>query len=161
MTPQAIGAGVVGTAVVGGGGALAAYAAGAFGVKYENFLDYAKKNDYSYLIGDAEEKLKQKITNSPDVSKEGYKKILKDNLSLIDGSEDALVESDITDAGDSTKDSNKSKLNKVVGKVKAWCEVKKLESPRKDNEINWSEVEGNTDWQNFRSLCLESLTNNS
>uniref|UniRef100_UPI001C0A737F hypothetical protein n=1 Tax=Candidatus Mycoplasma haematohominis TaxID=1494318 RepID=UPI001C0A737F len=90
MSTQAIGAAAAGTALLGGGGTLAAYAAGAFNPKDKDwqdatFKDYAAHLNLKY-IGETgatapgtlptKEKIKTKLDG--DFEGTGYKKFLKD-----------------------------------------------------------------------------------
>ncbi|GCE63726.1 hypothetical protein MHSWG343_07260 [Candidatus Mycoplasma haematohominis] len=151
MSTQAIGAVAVGTAVVGGGGTLAAYAAGAFNgeAKYESFEDYvnkALKNKKQYSADSlTNEKIKQKLSTNT------YKEELKKVVVKTEDSDPITAE----DVGKNPPDDNK--LTKMVEKAKAWCTSKK---PKKSIDGGkWTKVtiEKDADWAPFEAVCLEPV----
>ncbi|GCE63707.1 hypothetical protein [Candidatus Mycoplasma haematohominis] len=154
MTPQAIGAGVAGTAVVGGGGTLAAYAAGAFGK--ETYLTQAQKDseikgkkDY---IGDNKTEIQALWDDT------NYKTNLKsahwDNMDAQDISTSSKPEKTVKNQVDDT-----SKKSEVATYVSAWCQavsVKELDSiPRNATE---DENKDHKRWEAFKFACFKTKT---
>ncbi|GCE63730.1 hypothetical protein [Candidatus Mycoplasma haematohominis] len=150
MTSQAVGAGVVGTAVVGGGGTLAAYAAGAFGK--DTYLTQAKsdseikeKKDY---IGNNKSTIEERLgdTSTPkywDIVKGKWDNMLDDTNTLgkPSGGSSALF-------GDNDKATNKLKIATFVNK---WCEsISKKELKIIPN----SEGNEKNTWEAFKEVCF-------
>ncbi|GCE63724.1 hypothetical protein [Candidatus Mycoplasma haematohominis] len=170
MSIQTIGAAVAGTAVVGGGGALAAYAAGAFesyGDLYEWMVKKNKWNDYK---GKDIIAIKKKIKESEGVSQENsYKKSLSENWDLIkaDGNTDDTLKSEIDKAGKQDQDSNYEKLNQIVNVVNVWCEKKlrsEIKLPRNENrDFDETKLATPNDdsvaktWKAFNEICIFAI----
>ncbi|GCE63708.1 hypothetical protein MHSWG343_07080 [Candidatus Mycoplasma haematohominis] len=158
MSTQAIGAAAAGTAILGGGGATIAYAAGAFdGEKgsniktYANFLEYVQ-GDESGRVFLVEAEIKDKLDESgkePD-----YKNLIKGNLtnmaSLASGV-DKPSDSDFT----STEETSKTKIVTFTNK---WCEVRKsksLSEEQGNKKLTKNEIEANSEWALFKIICTK------
>ncbi|WP_216083399.1 hypothetical protein [Candidatus Mycoplasma haematohominis] len=153
MSTQAIGVAVAGTAVIGGGGTLAAYAAGAFDSKYESFEDYVDKalKDKSQYLGDLlnKDKVKAKLSESNNAT---YKKELE-KVVVKGGDSSAIKKTDIDTA---SNDDDKS--TKIAAEAKSWCDDKKTKKP--SNKGTWTKatIEKDLDWAPFSAVCLEPVT---
>ncbi|GCE64076.1 hypothetical protein MHSWG343_10840 [Candidatus Mycoplasma haematohominis] len=158
MSTQAIGAAAAGTAVIGGGGATIAYAAGAFnGEKkttpkiYENFLEYAKERGLGNVIlslAEIKTKLAEK-TNSPT-----YKETIKDNLNNMTSTVTGVQKS--VD-GDFAEDPNKDE--EISQFTHKWCEVvSKKKKTGNGNDKSWlgAEIEQDSEFDPFQKICLKT-----
>ncbi|WP_216083446.1 hypothetical protein [Candidatus Mycoplasma haematohominis] len=157
MSTQAIGAAAAGTAVVGGGGALAAYAAGAFNgeTKYESFDDYFQKTlskTHKYVSETDYQPIETKIGES--AGSNTYKTSLTTHWSKM-GSNDVPADGEPTQKPETidTSWSNKTDVAKWTFK---WCNSRKTKKPSGDEKM-WirEEIERNLEWQTFKSVCLE------
>ncbi|GCE64046.1 hypothetical protein MHSWG343_10540 [Candidatus Mycoplasma haematohominis] len=162
MSTQVIGAAVAGTAVVGGGGALAAYAAGAFdgekntktSVRYSNFLEYAKAKKLGNEIF-SESDIGTKLSNKTEtpIYKDTIKNSIEKMNSSVEGAtkpEKGDFESAVTDKDDAIK--------KFTHK---WCDAvsKKTKTGGSSNE-GWTEDEITSDpeFTPFKEICLKPKT---
>ncbi|GCE63742.1 hypothetical protein MHSWG343_07420 [Candidatus Mycoplasma haematohominis] len=156
MTTQAIGAAAVGAAVIGGGGTLAAYAAGAFSeVKYLDFNDYFVKvfgKEYQLISLDNHSAIEGKIKNA--TSGNLYKKLLGNHW-------DNMQEGGFTVTGLSTKPTKgdlegTDKETEVAKWTKEWCKARKgKKSTAEDKKWTKSIIDADKEWQAFFAVCLE------
>ncbi|GCE64048.1 hypothetical protein [Candidatus Mycoplasma haematohominis] len=155
MSTQAIGAAAAGTLVIGGGGTLAAYAAGAFNGEstYDSFQAYfdAKLSEtYTYTGNHSDLKNKMKV-NLTGSDKETYKSELKKIISK------EVVGESVLDTDVDGAESDDTKLGKVYGKAKTWCEATKAVklTPTQNKKWNEANVQSHEDWAPFMTVCLE------
>ncbi|WP_216083316.1 hypothetical protein [Candidatus Mycoplasma haematohominis] len=159
MSTQAIGAAVAGTSVVGGGGALAAYAAGAFTpttTKEETvkntYLTLAKeeadiKNQKEYM-GNSQTDIKSVLEGS---EKDAYKANLKAVWNDMN-------ENEIKPVIEKPKDSDieaSGKENDISNYVNKWCEhiaSKELGAKPQDTDQTW---------QAFKKACFKTKATQS
>ncbi|GCE63713.1 hypothetical protein [Candidatus Mycoplasma haematohominis] len=172
MTPQAIGAGVAGTAVVGGGGALAAYAAGAFNAKWQeaSFEDYAKYKNLKYLGETANEmtippvasKIKETLENT--TNGKGYRAKFNshwNNMREQDAKKEGNISRPIEDKEELFPvDKSGSKDQEVANWTAVWCKsVGKKKVPAKQTQEGkelWNpDLDKNPVWKAFKDICLE------
>ncbi|GCE63714.1 hypothetical protein [Candidatus Mycoplasma haematohominis] len=177
MSTQAIGAAAAGTAILGGGGATIAYAAGAFdGNKsstpktYVDFDDYVKNGGkYKYIgqgdnVVDADptqEKIKGLLSGS---EKETYKENLKGQWEGMNlGSEDNTSrpsKKELEDSIQAGKDTEKDKVSLFVNK---WCIQNKKQKPTStgaEKRFTEQEMENYSEWFKFEKACLETVSSN-
>ncbi|GCE63893.1 hypothetical protein [Candidatus Mycoplasma haematohominis] len=153
MSTQAIGAAAAGTAVIGGGGTLAAYAAGAFEreATYDSFQAYfnAKLSKTHKYIGNDSD-LKGKIkANLEGSNKDNYKKELEKIIQQEGGT-------DVQEASVDGAESNDSNLTKISKKTKLWCEkTKDVKLTSNDKKWNEGNVKSHENWTPFQTVCLE------
>ncbi|GCE63634.1 hypothetical protein MHSWG343_06310 [Candidatus Mycoplasma haematohominis] len=158
MSTQAIAGAAASAAILGGGGTLAAYAAGAFNQKnepekYEDFQAYlnAKLNESHTYIG-GENGLKDKIkTNleATNAKKDSYKEELR---KIVIRTNETDVQT--TDLDNAT--TNDGSLSKVFEKAKTWCEATKIKKyAEKDEKWTKATIESDPDWKPFETVCLE------
>ncbi|GCE63717.1 hypothetical protein [Candidatus Mycoplasma haematohominis] len=179
MSTQAIGAAAAGTAVIGGGGTLVAYAAGAFDLKEKDwqqatFEEYAQSLGLKYVgvtgntsLGELpdKEKIKKKIEDNSKGAQ--YRAILKkhwgnmENKDVIEVNKPTRPEEEegVLFPSDST---TRTKDSEVADWTKSWCKAAKDIS----NKIKRAKGEGwewNTDllnknnkWKAFEEVCFET-----
>ncbi|GCE63739.1 hypothetical protein [Candidatus Mycoplasma haematohominis] len=168
MSTQTIAAAVAGTAVIGGGGATIAYAAGAFDAKYSDFDDYVKNGGKYRYIGSSgtdrsltEDKIKAhlKDTNKGD----SYRTALTgkiDNMNLTGTSNPSKPNaSEIGQAGKEASGTT-TNLDKVAKFVNQWCEVTKVKKPanaQAGDKFRVSDLEAVSEWNAFVSVCVEEI----
>ncbi|GCE63735.1 hypothetical protein MHSWG343_07350 [Candidatus Mycoplasma haematohominis] len=181
MSTQAVAGAAAGAALLGGGGTLAAYAAGAFNSKDKDwqdttFKDYAAHLNFKY-IGETgttapgtlptKEKIKTKIDG--DSTGIGYKKSLKDNWENMKvGDVDESSKSKRPTGDVSTlfpADNNLSEKEKISEWTEEWCKAianKKVKAKlTKNNQTEWNTnlFEGDVSWKAFKEVCLEATVN--
>ncbi|GCE63633.1 hypothetical protein MHSWG343_06300 [Candidatus Mycoplasma haematohominis] len=159
MSTQAIGAAVAGTAVVGGGGALAAYAAGEFTptkTKEETvkntYLTLAKeesdiKNQKEYM-GDNQTDIKSILEGSEKVTYQASLEEVWDNMNKegIEPTINKPNKGEIKTAG---------KENDISNYVNKWCEhiaSKELGAKPQDTDQTW---------QAFKKACFKTKATQS
>ncbi|GCE63722.1 hypothetical protein [Candidatus Mycoplasma haematohominis] len=174
MSTQAIGAAAAGTAILGGGGTLAAYAAGAFEgeVKYADFDDYVKRGGRYKYIGQGDDvtdndptegKIREFLKGSDTSNKATYKGNLKSQLTKMNlNPEDSQTprpsEQEIDDSGNTEKDTETGKVAKFVSK---WCIQNKNKKPTSDNgktKFAEKEIKAHENWSKFEVACLKAVT---
>ncbi|WP_216083388.1 hypothetical protein [Candidatus Mycoplasma haematohominis] len=178
MSTQAIGAAAAGTAILGGGGATIAYAAGAFNgeIKYKNFDDYVSRSGkYEYIgklggeteDGSIKKKVEVFLKNSDSSKKTAYKDKLKKNIKGINESDEANNPKPTDDEIDRTisGSDNTNELEKTSKFVHNWCKKNKdLKPTQKEGQIDFKETEitSHDNWDRFKELCLTEVvrTNN-
>ncbi|GCE63719.1 hypothetical protein [Candidatus Mycoplasma haematohominis] len=158
MSTQAVGAAAAGTAVIGGGGTLAAYAAGAFDPKVKESKQV--QNTYKTL---AEEELnaskeyiggsKEKITPllSGNTVDETYRDTLSGVWSKMDDTELKTKQNPVSRPDESyVKDTSKS--DDVSDYANKWCEHI---SEKQLTKIPTDGSDKNT-WDAFKSACFNT-----
>ncbi|GCE64049.1 hypothetical protein [Candidatus Mycoplasma haematohominis] len=178
MSTQVIAGAAAGAAVIGGGGTLAAYAAGAFGTGWESetFEEYAKSLNLKY-VGETgttspgalpdKAKVKSKIENSTNGAE--YRKVLDDHW-------DAMESNDVKEKDRPTRTgkqgnsvfpsgtNDRTKDEEIAGWVVSWCSaakdmranIKKVKGANK--EWNTDLLNKNAKWQAFKAVCFEKTT---
>ncbi|GCE63710.1 hypothetical protein [Candidatus Mycoplasma haematohominis] len=174
---NSLAAAAAGTAILGGGGATIAYAAGAFdGNKsstpktYVDFDDYVKNGGkYKYIgqgnnVVDADPtqgKIKELLSDS---KKETYKENLKrqwEGMNL--GAGDSTYKPSATELEDSIeagKDTEKDKVSLFVNK---WCIQNKKQKPTStgaEKRFTEQEIKNYSEWSKFEKACLEIVSSN-
>ncbi|GCE63514.1 hypothetical protein [Candidatus Mycoplasma haematohominis] len=163
MTPQALGAGAAGAAVIGGGGTLAAYAAGAFGNSpYGDYYLYATASttnggqDRKYIGSDLSKI--QELLKAADGSsswRASIKNTHWDEMVKTVNSPSGLTK----DVIDNVKDTGNPRLNDFSSYINKWCERTARENVDKSKKENgqWdSEKFNETDnvkWKAFKEVC--------
>ncbi|GCE63711.1 hypothetical protein [Candidatus Mycoplasma haematohominis] len=150
MTPQAVGSGIAGAALLGGGGTLAAYAAGAF--DKPTFGSWSKKDDSTKdktYIGNNEAKIKALLGSTST-----YKNSLKgvwDNMEDIPNTTPAKPTGAANTLFVESMDDNKK--NSVSAYVRKWCEhtyrQELKEVPKQESDLNKNK------WDAFKDACFE------
>ncbi|GCE63895.1 hypothetical protein [Candidatus Mycoplasma haematohominis] len=148
MSTQAVGAAAAGTVVIGGGGTLAAYAAGAF--DKDNYLTQAKKdsdikNKKEYIGKNKDEISKLLSSGTTDTTYQ----------TALDGAWDNMDSSGLPSITKPEKTSVKdnTKASEVANYTNAWCEhisKKTLEKPPID-----ADADKNT-WDAFKAACFNT-----
>ncbi|GCE63718.1 hypothetical protein [Candidatus Mycoplasma haematohominis] len=161
MSTQAIGAAAAGTAILGGGGATIAYAAGAFDPKVKdqqqtrhNYRTLAESMVGKQYIGDK----KTEIQTLWDNTTNNYKTTLKSAYW------DNMVIEDVTDAQKPTKtDKGKfddaAKKDEILTYVSVWCQavaVKELNAIPEN--VTGGENKDHKRWEAFKFACFKAKT---
>ncbi|GCE63706.1 hypothetical protein [Candidatus Mycoplasma haematohominis] len=174
MSTQAIGSAIAGTAVVGGGGTLAAYAAGAFDpskptLKEATFEDYAKHKSLKYLgetnkvpgIAPDSAKIKSRLDDS--TNGQVYRASFNKHW-------DNMKDADVTVTPKKTRPSDLktslfptsgsgSKDQEVSNWTADWCKsigVKKVLIKKVENgKESWKDdLDEDSSWKAFKDICL-------
>ncbi|GCE63700.1 hypothetical protein [Candidatus Mycoplasma haematohominis] len=163
MSIQTVGAGVAGTAAIGGGGALTAYAAGAFSSKVEEQEPERSRSTYRTLseldesmkdkeyIGDKENEIKELLKD--DTS---YKTPLKekhwDNMSKKD-----IPRHLVTTQTATGQFGFANKQNEIAKYVFSWC---KAVAEKELNSVPVNETgqenKGYKRWEAFKFACFKT-----
>ncbi|WP_216083445.1 hypothetical protein [Candidatus Mycoplasma haematohominis] len=157
MSTQVLGAAAAGTAVIGGGGATIAYAAGAFDPKvkeskqevstYKTLAEKEFETSKEYVGGD-ESAIKTLLEKAGDTS---YKTTLKNTHWEKMEEKDILEDDKPTKTKDNEFDNN-GKNDEISKYVSAWCQAvseKELSSIPKNGETN------NNRWEAFKFACFK------
>ncbi|WP_216083444.1 hypothetical protein [Candidatus Mycoplasma haematohominis] len=178
MSTQAIGAAVAGTALLGGGGTLAAYAAGAFNTKWEDttFEEYAQSLGKLKYLGEGNTNLKTPPTKTNVETRIGdsangakYKESLKRNWDQM--KKEDVAEEEKNKRPRDSKDvlfpaiaQSLDKKSEIAQWTETWCGAigkKRVKAKVKvGDETKWNKefFDGSDSWKAFTAVCLEATT---